>query len=178
MKKNKLLSLVLCFMFLLTAGIANAITLSERDELNKATPGTDKVGLGTIMRSQLATGVIILFTGDTSAAASQTIKLSVEPSGDTGYVRKFTSALGGDSSPLADGRPGQILQITLVSDGGTNYIVTPDTSSGWRSITFADAGDVATFKFIDTTVGWIVLGTADVTSGPVLTAPSQANGFK
>ena len=75
MKKNILLSLVLCFMFLLTTGIANAITLSERDELNNATPGTQKVGLGTILRSQTAVGIVVLFTADTGGV--QTVALSV-----------------------------------------------------------------------------------------------------
>jgi len=171
MTKNKLLSLVLCFMFLLTTGIANAITLSERDELNNATPGTSKVGLGTLMRSVLAVGVVRLETGDTSTAATQTIPCSVEPSGDTGYVRKLTGGVGGDSVALQDCNPGQIITISLVNDGGDNFTVTPDTSSGWDDVTLSDVGDNITIRFVNTTVGWVVIGTADTTSGPVLTAP-------
>ena len=173
MKNKLILFITLCVLFLSSSGIANAITLSERDELNNATPGTQKVGLGTIVRSQLAVGVEVLFTGDTS------VSLSVEPSGDTGYVRKFTNGEN-VATLLGDGSPGQFLNIAFVSDGGGDYEVTPDTASGFRAITFADAGDVATLKFINSTVGWVVVGTADVSSGPLLTAPTATSnpGFK
>lgn len=181
MKRFKPLILVTAFLMLFSmSGMASAITSSERDELNKATPGTQKVGLGTKVRSLLADGIIILLTGDTSAATVQVLNLSVEPSGDTGYVRKFTGGVGGDSVALGDGRVGQILTLALVSDGGKNWTITPDTSSGFKAITFEDAGDVATIRFVNSTIGWVVVGTADVTAGPVLTAPDGTStpGFK
>ena len=167
MKRFNALIILIAFLFIVSiSGIANAITLSERDELNNATPGTSKVGLGTIVRAVTAVGVDFLTTEDTS------ISVSVEPSGDTGYVRKFTGARKGDGSTLADGNVGQIMTLALTVDGGQDWFVTPDTSSGFRKITFTDEGDVATIRFVDSDVGWVVMGTADVTSGPILTKPA------
>jgi len=159
---KKILSLVICLMFLMTSGIANAITLAERDELNNATPGTSKVGLGTLIRSMNPVGTVTHSTGDTS------ITLSSEPGGDVGYVRKLTGAASGDSTALGAGSPGQVITFALVNDGGQNYTITPDTSSGFDDVTLDDAGDNVTLKFINTTIGWILVGESGVTvSAPV-----------
>ena len=68
---------------------------------------------------------------------------------------------------LADGEPGQILHLHLVTDGGTGTL-TPTTKTGFTTIVFADAGDRATLQFIDSTTGWILLG-ATGTAGPPVT---------
>ena len=82
------------------------------------------------------------------------------------YVAKTTGA-GAEALTLADGTPGQVLTIDLDTDGGGDGTLTPTTKSGFTSIVFADAGDNATLKFIDSTVGWIILGTAGVAAPPV-----------
>lgn len=84
------------------------------------------------------------------------------------HVSKTTGG-DGEALTLADGSPGQILTITLVTDGGGDGTLTPATVTGFATIVFADAGDIATLKFIDTTVGWVLLGTAGVAAPPVIT---------
>jgi len=83
------------------------------------------------------------------------------------YVALTTG--GAEALTLADGVPGQTITIALVSDGGDGTL-TPATASGFTSIVFADAGDVAALKFIDSTVGWVILGTAGVLAPPVTVA--------
>lgn len=61
---------------------------------------------------------------------------------------------------LADGKPGQILTVVIVTDGG-EATITPDTTfTGWATAVLTDDIDSVTFLFADTTSGWIVLGTA------------------
>jgi hypothetical protein len=82
------------------------------------------------------------------------------------YVAMTTG--GVEALTLADGFEGQILTISLVTDGGDGTL-TPSTSSGWATIVFADAGDTATLKFISNTDGWVILGLAGVAAPPVIT---------
>lgn len=98
--------------------------------------------------------------GTTSAADSLAIPITHS------YVGKTT---GGDAEALtlADGVPGQILTIALETDGGGTGTLTPTTASGFVSIAFADAGDIATLMYVDDTVGWVILGTAGVAAPPV-----------
>jgi hypothetical protein len=69
---------------------------------------------------------------------------------------------------LADGAPGQVLHIFLGTDGGDGTL-TPDTSTGWATIVFADAGDRASLYYVNDTVGWIILGLTGVLAGPAST---------
>lgn len=84
------------------------------------------------------------------------------------HVSKTTGA-DGEALTLADGTANQELTISLVADGGGDGTLTPATSSGWATIVFADAGDIATLKYIDDTVGWVIVGTAGVAAPPVIT---------
>lgn len=83
------------------------------------------------------------------------------------YVAKTTGA-DAEALTLADGTPGQVLTVSLVTDGGGTGTLTPATASGFVSIAFADAGDTATLEFIDTTTGWIILGLAGVAAPPAI----------
>ena len=69
------------------------------------------------------------------------------------YVAKTT---GGDAEALtlANGEPGQILVINLVTDGGGTGTLTPATATGWATIVFADAGDQAVLFYVDDSAGW------------------------
>lgn len=82
-------------------------------------------------------------------------------------VRKTTGA-DGEALTLADGAPGQMLTITLVTDGGGDGTLSPTTCTGFVSIVFADAGDTATLQFVDDTVGWVIAGTAGVAAPPAI----------
>jgi len=77
---------------------------------------------------------------------------------------------GGDAEALtlANGKPGQELTITLVADGNGAGTLTPTTCTGFATIVFADVKDTATLKYVDDTVGWIVIGAAGVAAPPVI----------
>lgn len=81
------------------------------------------------------------------------------------HVSKTTG--GAEALTLANGVPGQILTITLVTDGGDGTL-TPATKTGFSTIVFADAKDSAALRYIDDTVGWVLLGTAGVAAPPVI----------
>lgn len=78
---------------------------------------------------------------------------------------------GGDAEALtlANGKPGQVLQILLVVDGDGDGTLTPTTKTGFATIVFADAGDRATLYYVNDTVGWIILGLSGVAAPPVTT---------
>lgn len=84
-------------------------------------------------------------------------------------VQKTTGA-DGEALTLANGTPGQRLTVTLAVDGGGDGTLTPATKTGFTSVVFADAGDNATFEYIDDTVGWVIVGTAGVVAPPVIVA--------
>lgn len=102
------------------------------------------------------------FTGSVSVAADE---LAIPVTAQ--YVAKTTGA-DAEALTLADGTPGQVLVISLVTDGGGTGTLTPTTASGFVSIAFADAGDTAALKFVDATVGWVILGTAGVAAPPAI----------
>ena len=74
---------------------------------------------------------------------------------------------GAEALTLADGLPGQKLQIILGTDGGDGTL-TPTTKTGFATIVFADAKDNVDLEFIDSTIGWVVTGSAGVAAPPVL----------
>jgi hypothetical protein len=82
------------------------------------------------------------------------------------HVSKTTG--GAEALTLANGTPGQLLTITLVVDGGDGTL-TPATKTGFATIVFADAGDGATLRFVDTTVGWVIVGLAGIAAPPAIT---------
>lgn len=84
------------------------------------------------------------------------------------YVAKTTGA-DAEALTLANGKPGQILVINLVTDGGGDGTLTPATATGWATIVFADAGDQATLLYVDDTIGWILLGAKGKAAPPVTT---------
>lgn len=74
---------------------------------------------------------------------------------------------GAEALTLADGLPGQRLGLTLGTDGGDGTL-TPTTKTGFTAIVFADAKDTVDLEFVDSTVGWIILGT----NGPLSSPPA------
>lgn len=115
----------------------------------------------------LASGAVVddnrLTASTTSAADALAIPVTAR------YVAKTTGA-DAEALTLADGSfEGQELTLSLVTDGGGTGTLTPATSSGWATIVFADAGDTAHLRFIDATVGWVIVGLAGVAAPPVIT---------
>jgi len=69
-----------------------------------------------------------------------------------------TIATGGSglAGAMANGAVGQIKVITMITDGGGNYVLTPTTLNGYSTITFADDGDSCVLMWV-ATEGWCVI---------------------
>lgn len=85
----------------------------------------------------------------------------------THVIITYESTGGAEALTLADGKPGQVLQVNHDTDGG-NGVITPATALGYTSVDLADDGDMVTFMFVDTQ-GWIIIGTAGNAAPPVVT---------
>lgn len=107
-------------------------------------------------------GIIFPKTGSTTCAAD-VLAIPV-----THEVVVKTTGADAEALTLANGIQGQILCIVLGTDGGGDGTLTPTTKTGFATIVFADAGDIATLKYVDDSAGWIILGTAGVTAPPVI----------
>tara|TARA_B100000424_G_scaffold257545_1_gene238561 strand:- start:2185 stop:2637 length:453 start_codon:yes stop_codon:yes gene_type:complete len=71
-----------------------------------------------------------------------------------------TIATGGSglAGAMANGSvAGQLKIITMITDGGGNYVLTPNTLNGYTTITFADDGDSVVCLYVDSTVGWTII---------------------
>lgn len=143
-------------------------------EVNKATPGTDKAFLGTYSQGPVGT------VGSTTYASGENLNTTgkcVNGSSSsfttptTTAFFKTTGALTGESYCLGDAViPGtttpaynQRLTITLVTDGGKDFVVTPATKTGFSNIVLDDAKDSVTLRYIDHSKGWQVEGNAGAT---------------
>jgi len=124
--------------------------------LNVQSGGTLQLDAGATVTDSAVAGNVA------SAADSLAIPLTAA------HVSKTTGA-DGEALTLADGTPGQVLTITLVTDGGGDGTLTPATVTGFATIVFADAGDTATLKFVDATVGWVLMGASGVAAPPAIT---------
>lgn len=74
-----------------------------------------------------------------------------------------TTGADAEALTLADGAPGQLLTVVLAVDGGGTGTITPSTCTGFATLAFADALDHATLEFVDSTIGWILVGQSGVT---------------
>lgn len=106
-------------------------------------------------------GILQALVSATVAAADLVIPRTAN------YVAKTTG--GVEALTLADGVAGQVMTIALVATGGAGTL-TPDTASGFSTVVLEDAGDNVTLRFIDTTIGWVVVGAAGVAAPPVISA--------
>lgn len=84
--------------------------------------------------------------------------------------RFVTKTTGGDAEALtlANGAINQELTITLGTDGGGDGTLTPTTKTGFVSIVFADAGDTVHLRYVDDTVGWILMGCFGASAQPAI----------
>jgi len=82
------------------------------------------------------------------------------------YVSITTGAAS--AYTLADGFNGQVLAMSVTTDGGAGTI-TPVTKTGWATAVLTVVGDGLTLMFVDSTVGWIVLGSYGTTSSTAAT---------
>ena len=87
----------------------------------------------------------------------------------THRVVEKTTAGDAEALTLANGAPGQELPVILAVDGGGTGTLTPATATGFATIVFADAGDQAHLRYVDDTVGWIIIGATGVAAPPAIT---------
>ena len=77
----------------------------------------------------------------------------------TTYCTTIATGAGNLTGALGAGTVGQVKYITMITDGGGTYTLTPAILNGAATtITFADDGDACTLLFTDTTNGWSVVG--------------------
>lgn len=152
--KKKILAILLAG--LLSVGIANASSTvdvspdaSDITEINQIAPGSSKTFLGTRLRGLLQIGATSITTS------------GVKDLDESYGTIKFTtgaSDYGTFDAGMDDGYAGQLLTLVLVTDNAGNVDVTPDTKTGFTSIQLNDAGDSVTFRFVDSTTGWVLAG--------------------
>jgi len=119
-----------------------------------------KAALTTTSNVKLNTGAPGII-GDNVAVAGAVLAIPVTDR----IVSKTTG--GVEALTLVDGFVGQLLTITLVAHGG-NGTLTPTTKTGFATVVFIAVGDTVTLQFVDSTVGWIVIGAAGVLAPPVI----------
>lgn len=105
---------------------------------------------------------------DSRFSASTTVAADVLPIPVTARFVSKTTGADSEALTLADGVSGQVLTVSLVTDGGGDGTLTPSTSTGWATVVFADAGDTVTLEYIDDTVGWIILGAFGAAAQPAV----------
>lgn len=161
MRKNHLFIVLLAvFMAVFTVSVSHAAnaTVSESPtaddayEIDNATPGTSKTFLGTRLRGPLATG-----SQTDTAGTYATDNTSSETITET-QVNITTPSGWGSSTGLANGQTNQVITFTLSTDGGQDHTITPETATGFTDITLSDAGDSVTLKYINSTLGWVIIG--------------------
>ena len=162
------------------AVMGSTLATNAPEVVNSVTGGTNQLifegtadGFETILTATDATAdATVTFANDTGDNV-------YSPTGGTTYGAgagalpvthtyiAYTSVGGAEALTLADGKPGQIITITHVTDGG-NGVVTPATPAGFATFDLADAGDQVSMLFIDTS-GWVILGSSGNAAPPVIT---------
>jgi len=84
--------------------------------------------------------------------------------------RFVSKTIGADaeSLTLADGEPGQLITISATTAGGGAGTLTPATVTGFATVVLLGAKDTVTLQFIDSTIGWIMLGAYGTDAPPVI----------
>jgi len=94
--------------------------------------------------------------GATSMATSDTVVPT-----SYAYVRKAINLAAGNvaqTGTLANGIPGQILTMFITTVGASGqFTLTPATATGFTSVKFTAAKDLAVFLYVNDTLGWILL---------------------
>lgn len=169
--KKKILSMVLLLLFAVAqvsyaaVGVkVDGASLGEAAVIDLITNGgtVDQNGsdfkIPVIGQNMIAAGI-----ANGGATSMTTAQLAV-PIG-YGYIRKAISADAAFSAgTMADGTPGQIITIHITERNGSGtFVLTPTTKTGFTSITFDAVGEIASFWFVNTTTGWVLLGSTNAT---------------
>jgi len=91
-------------------------------------------------------------------------------------VRKCIGGAGGldetdGGTRLKDGKPGQMIVLLAITvEGSGTWIVTPETSLTFNTLTFDAVGEQTTLLYVNDTVGWVVQSTVGTTVDPIVTS--------
>lgn len=134
-------------------------------EINNMTPGSSKTFLGTRLRGVLHQGATTYAAGDNDNPTPQVPNVAATTPTTTVFLKTTgaAGAVGGESYYLGNTYPGYELTVVLVTDGGSNFYITPQTKTGFTNIQLDDAKDSCTLKFINSTVGYVVSGNTGCT---------------
>ena len=85
-----------------------------------------------------------------------------------GHVSK---TIGGDAEALtlANGKPGQILNIIVAVAGGGTATLTPTNCTGFTSIALVDEGDQAVLFYVNSFGGWRIWSLVGTAGPPAFT---------
>ena len=111
------------------------------------TPVNKKISIDSLMNNMPSW---LAFDSAPQAITTSTAVTITEPV--TTLVTAGSNLAGG----MANGAVGQIKIITMITDGGGNWVLTPTTLNGYSTITFADDGDSCILMWV-ATHGWCVI---------------------
>lgn len=175
--KNYFRSIALCLFVLMFASSAfasigtkeNGSSANQVSDINFVSPtGTTSpvaAGQATIPVLDSTLFAAGIANGGATSMASNTSAVPVTYA----FVRKaIANDSAFDAGTMADGKPGQLLTlyITTLSGGSRTYTLTPATKTGFTSVAFNAVADSATFLFVDSTTGWVIVGQNSVTINP------------
>jgi hypothetical protein len=81
-----------------------------------------------------------------------------------------SKTIGADNEALtlANGKPGQILNITITTAGGGTGTLTPATCTGFSTIAFLGQYDTAVLFYVDDSAGWRIWSVWGTDGPPVV----------
>lgn len=86
------------------------------------------------------------------------------------YVAK-TSGTDAEAGTMVDGTfDGQLLTVSLVAEGHAdgNMSLEPTTKTAFVSVELDELGDTVTFQWVDSTIGWVIIGCTGVAASPII----------
>lgn len=160
-----LFALVVPYSFAALSDVNTSPGADDTYEINNMTPGSSKTFLGTRLRGILAQGSTTYGISGNSSAAPIPPNVAATTPTTTVFLKTTGGAgtVGGEWYYLGNTYPGYELTVVLVTDGGSNFYVTPQTASGFTNVQLDDAKDSCTLKYINSTVGYVVKGNAGCT---------------
>ncbi len=104
------------------------------------------------------------YNGDSLEMQSSTTPIGTAQLAYAVITKRIGGAGGLDETDggtrLDDGTPGQELTLYVIYvEGSGTWIITPDTTTGFTTITLDAANEFVTLLFHNSTVGWILKGT-------------------
>lgn len=164
------------------AVMASTLATNYPEIANSVTGGTNQLifegatadGFETIVTPTDATADATLTLPDDSGAINYAPAGKTTSAADslaipiTHAIVEKTTGADAEALTLANGENGQILVITLATDGGGTGTLAPTTTTGFSTIEFDDAGDTATLMYVDDTAGWVLMGCYGLTAQPTV----------